>query len=167
MAEDTTFGISATGLASLLGMALKEENPLEPNPAAGELLRACLAGPLPAEIVTSKSLSARQDNPDPKLASPGKPLGEALLAKTTGLDTIQRIKRHGKKMAGRSESGPEYSVGIAIYYAAIASALIHHNEKITRHSRGNLLRSFTTLKEKLWMPPDLSRHFSKASDLCK
>jgi len=55
----------------------------------------------------------------------------------------------------------------AIYFGAIASALLFHDTKITSYSYPSLAESFKTMTEKRWMAPELARHFSKARNLCK
>jgi len=94
----------------------------------------------------------------------GKPLRKVLLDEETDLRIIEKIKEYGKKLAVREE--PERSAGIAVYYAAIASALVFHEKKITRHSYRYLRDSFEVL-DKNWMPGDLARHITKAHRVCR
>lgn len=54
-----------------------------------------------------------------------------------------------------------------IYYAAIVSALVFHEQKITRHSYEKLQEALTDLDEKQWIPSDLKDLFKKAKAACQ
>jgi hypothetical protein len=56
---------------------------------------------------------------------------------------------------------------MTIYYAAIASSLVHHNEKISQHSYETLGQSFMELAEKKWMALELVQLFSQANRMCQ
>ena len=98
----------------------------------------------------------------------GRPLGELILSPTTDLAVLQTIKAHGKQLASRpgcSES--ERDCGLSLYFAAIASAVLFHSQKITTHSYENLERSFRSLSEKPWMASNLAELFAQAKTLCR
>jgi hypothetical protein len=166
--EETTFGASAKGLANLLGIGMTGKSKAEADRVAGELLRARLAGTLPLDSVVIDALPAIIGRLGQELVPlSGKSLGEALLDPHTDSRTLTRIKAHGKKLAIRKDSDADHAAGVVIYYAAIASALLFRDEKITQHSFANLAYSFDLLLNKPWMPPELSRHFARARKLCK
>ena len=50
------------------------------------------------------------------------------------LELIEKIKRHGKRLSQTTSSEIEHETANVIYYAAIASALLFHDEK-TGHRR--------------------------------
>ncbi|KPL20813.1 MAG: hypothetical protein AMJ75_11170 [Phycisphaerae bacterium SM1_79] len=70
-------------------------------------------------------------------------------------------------MASWKRSEPEHAVAVAIYYAAIASALVFHDVKVTTHSYESLEASFTRLINKPWMSAELNSLFIRALKLCR
>ena len=169
--KESTFGASVKGLAGLLGVGVGKDVPQDAasaDKAAGELIRARLAGTLPLDTAVVDALPAILGKLQEELLPlAGRPLGEVLLDSDTELDAIKSIKDYGKKLAARGDSQADHSAAIAIYFAAIASALLFHGEKITSYNYEYLVGSFGELIEGTWIPPELTRHFSKAQRLCK
>ncbi len=169
MDEESTYGLSPERLARLLGIG--EEGPAkdraEGEQAAGRLLRARLEGTLPLESKVVDALPAVLGHLCRELLPlKGRPLGDVLLDPTVEIEAIKELKDYGKKLARRSRSEAEKASAVAIYYAAIASALLFHDEKISGHSYKSLKGSFSMLIGKEWMVPELARHFSKAHKAC-
>ena len=98
-----------------------------------------------------------------------RPVQEILLDESSSLATLKRVKNYGKKLARRQiESGStDDIVAVAIYYAAIASALVHHQQRITSYDGSYLGRSFSFLAEKSWMSPELTCLFHRAAGVCQ
>ena len=90
-----------------------------------------------------------------------------MLDEATELRVLKRVKDYGKQLASREDSDVEHAVSITIYFAAIASALLFCDHKITSYTYPALGEAFGTLIDKPWMTPELARHFSKARKLCK
>ena len=169
--KESTFGATVKGLAGLLGVGVGKDVPQDAasvDKAAGELLRARLAGTLPLDTAVVDALPAVLGKLQEELLPlAGKPLGEVLLDSDTELNAIKSIKDYGKKLAARRDSQADHSASIAIYFAAIASALLFHGEKITSYSYEHLRESFNELIEGTWIPSELAIHFSKACRLCE
>ena len=168
--KTTTFGISSERLARLLGIGLaldEQEQGTHEQPKA-ELLRARLAGTLPLAPDVVDALPAIFGRLSKELIPlSGKTLDEVLRDPDVSLDVIQTVKDYAKDLASRAGSEADHAASIAIYYAAIASAVLFHGKKITRHSFESLAESFETLGHKSWIPSDILRHFSKARKLCE
>ena len=165
--DTTTFGLEPRCLADLLrvGLGTSDSSKAKNAEATAELIRAHLAGPLPPDTVVIEALPAilgamRNE----LLPENGRPIGELLLDGDTSLEVTERVKDHGKRLAGRSE--PNRSVGIAIYYTAIASALVFHDKKITKHSYSYLRDSFDAINRN-WMTLEIQRHIAKALRICR
>ena len=73
----------------------------------------------------------------------------------TELDIIKKVKAYSKEISSGIKGQPDYEVAAAIYYGAIASALLFHNKKITTHSYEKLVTSFKRMIEKSWISTDL------------
>jgi hypothetical protein len=132
------------------------------------LLRKRLAAALPfTEIVMDRLTEAMEGVRRELLPVSGKPLGDLLSSASAELTVLDTIKVRGKKLAaaaGASES--ERDTGLTIYFAAIASALVYHGQKISSHSSETLERSFAMLSEMQWMTPELVELFHKARQVC-
>lgn len=169
--KESTFGASVKGLAGLLGVGVGKDVPQDAasvDKAAGELLRARLSGTLPLDTAIVDALPAILGKLQEELLPlAGLSLGGVLLDANTELSAIKSIKDYGKKLAARRDSQADHSAAIAIYFAAIASALLFHGEKITSYSYEHLRESLNELIEDTWIPSELSRHFSKARKMCE
>ena len=112
-------------------------------------------------------LSALLDRPCDRISVlQGKSTGELLLADDTDPSIFRIIKGHGKEMVRRAHSKTERDVGITLYYAAIAGALVCHGKKISDFSHAALARSLGTLAAKRWLPEPLVELFRQAHRYC-
>ena len=169
--KESTFGATVKGLHGLLGVGVGKDVPQDAasvDKAAGELLQARLAGTLPLDTAVVDALPAILGKLQGELLPlAGKSLGEVLLDANTELNAIKSIKDYGKKLAARRDSEADHSAATAIYFAAIASALLFHGERITSYSYEHLRESFNELRESTWIPSELYRHLSKACRMCE
>ncbi|UCD51656.1 MAG: hypothetical protein JSW27_03305 [Phycisphaerales bacterium] len=161
-----TFGLDSEKVIRLLQIAAErpqpDARPDEPEVKA-ELLRDKLAETLSLYEAQSDELPARQTQMACAIADlAGDPIGELLLDPATDLALIRRIKDHGRKISESANSTPERHVGNAIYYAAIAAALLFHGTHITTHSSTDLNKSLQRLASETWISDSLSRLFGKA-----
>ena len=165
--DSTTFGASPKRIAELLdiGVELEELSEEAKAETMAELLRARFAGPLPLETAVVEALPTVIGKLCHNLLPlGGKPLKEVLLSNKTDICVIKRVKEYGKKLAGQAD--PHHTVGIAVYYTAIASAVLFHDEKITQHSYKYVADSLDEIT-KDWMPTELAHHLSRASEACR
>lgn len=96
----------------------------------------------------------------------GLPLGDLLQDSQTKIAIIRRIKDFAKELGNSAQDTIERDVALAVYFAAIAGALLFHSVKISEYSYKELEQSFNTLTGHDWIPPDLSRLFKKANEYC-
>jgi len=168
--KPTTFGMENKHLAKLLGVGVEQSPSGDPSSheIKADLLRASLRGTLPLDSAVVEALPALLGRlREEILPLEGKPLGEVLLDERTELGVLDRIREHWKGRSAASSGEAAHAVAITIYFAAIASALLFHDTKITAHSYPSLAESFKTMTEKRWMASELARHFSKARKLCR
>ena len=97
----------------------------------------------------------------------GRSLGEVLLSPQSDIHLLQAVKDCSKAMSAALDSRYETALATTIYYASLASALVHHDRKITQHPFETLDESFTLLIEKDWMAPELTELFSRARGICQ
>ncbi len=90
-----------------------------------------------------------------------------LLAPQSDLVVLENVKDHAKELGTRAGSDIEREVALALYFAAIAAALLHHKTKISEHPWKHLEQSFRTLSRRPWIPADLLQLFTTAADHCK
>ncbi len=168
--DSTTFGQSPERLARLLGLGMEtsSDGETDPETSKAELLRLRLVGTLPLETVVIDAIPAIAGRLcEALLPLRGKALGEAILDQTTELDMLKKVKDYSKKLASRDDSEAEHTVSVTIYFAAIASALLFHDCRITSYTYPSLAEAFGSLIDKPWLTPELARHFAKARKLCE
>jgi len=171
MRKDSTLGLNPESLARLLGIALysdPDEGKDKSTDTTAQLLKARLAGTLPLDTTVVEELPAilgqlRKD----LMPLGGRTLGEALIDPKSDLGVIKKIRRYAKKMASRKRSEADRAVAVAIYYAAIANALVFHDVKVTTHSYESLEASFAKLINKPWISAELNILFVRALKLCQ
>lgn len=169
MDAKSTLGIPPERVARLLAIGTEGPypGPESADEASARLLRDRLAGPLPLEESVVDALPVVLGRFCREvLPMAGRPLGEILADSTASRDALELIKDYGKILSHRHRDTAQQSVAIAIYYAAIAAALVHHGHKITAHSYEKLATAFGRLIEKKWMEDDMARLFAQAKDIC-
>lgn len=97
----------------------------------------------------------------------GKTLCRVMLDEKTPLELLEAIKTFGKRLSFTVVHETESSIGVTLYHASIAGALVHHGEKISRSSYGDLGDNFDLLIGKKWMLKELVGMLTKARDICR
>jgi hypothetical protein len=88
---------------------------------------------------------------------------DCLLAANTPLPVLQEIKEYHQRIAGTSGSHAERRVATAVYFAAIASALVFQQQRMTSYSDGALREALSKLLAKSWLAPELKALLEKAT----
>jgi hypothetical protein len=107
---------------------------------------------------------------EPARRGPGsldRSLREALLDPECSMPLLQAIKDHSKRLSAMVTSGSETLVTTTIYYAAIAAALVHHGQRITKYSSENLAERFSLLAQRAWIDGDVRWLFAQAAEVCR
>ena len=97
----------------------------------------------------------------------GGTIGALLLDPEADLTAIAYLKDYAKESAKTEDDGSSREIATALYYAAIASALVFHGKKITGLSKHELDISFSALAETPWITPDIVELFKTAQIICK
>ena len=133
-----------------------------------DMLYDVLMRTLPVEPLVVESLPSVIKGLSHRLHSlAGQPIVELLKNPATDIDTIRKIKQYAKESGTATDSEDKKDVFLAVYYAAIASALLFHNEKITQHSYNDLEQFFSSFMEKDWIIEEIKGLFRKAWIHCK
>lgn len=152
----------------LLGFALAADQPAAPpdeNEQRGDLLCDLLRCPLPAHGVPCNA-----DVPPASITHGGlrsvfgPSIRELLQDSKTDLAVLQRVKDYAKTLGRDAGSDVEKDVFLAIYFAAIAAAMVFHNERITEHTDQDLTQFLDSFAHAAWMPRDLAGLLSSAKE---
>ena len=167
--EPTTSGLDPDKLQYLLRFCSEPDQAkglVDSDQRKAELLQDLLAGTLPIEspidnmseqfITLCKISGINSENT----------VRDLLLDPRTNLRELKTIRDYFKKKSKSADSDTEQTA-TAIYYAAIAQALIVHDLKITKFSYKDLLKAYSLLIETKWIPPDLSDLYRKACEYCQ
>jgi hypothetical protein len=175
MAKDpTTFGLKPEKLGKLLNIcsdpdkSKKNEINIDVNQQRAELLQDRLAetlltgslkkSPLRKELTQLCRMSG--------LAA-GESIRNLLCNNNTDIELLRKVKEHSKGLAHNTSETTEHDAGNAIYFAAIACALIYHNKRISKFSYEHLANSFNTFSKMEWVSSDLCDLFEKACKYCQ
>ena len=93
-------------------------------------------------------------------------LSQLLMNAQTDLAILRTLKDYAKALSRCGAQGPEHTAAIVVYYAAIASALVFHGKRITRHSYETLRGAFSQLAEKNWLPREVKELFRRGREAC-
>jgi len=165
------FNLSIEQSTNLLKLALEQDHQKkiqDTEKERAELLLDMLSSKLPTNPALLESLPTVLRSLSEELQSvSGLPLGKLLQNPKTKTTLLRRIKDFGKELGASANNEIERDVAFAIYYAAIAGALVFHNVKISEYSHKQLEQSFETLSRHTWIPPNLSALYRKACKHCK
>jgi hypothetical protein len=92
----------------------------------------------------------------------GSSIEELLLDGKTQPPVLMQIKEYAKERGTSAKDETEREAALAMYYAAIASALVHHNAKISDHPCTHQKEAFSKLGRTDWMPSSLTTLFQAA-----
>ena len=169
--KSKTFGLTPKKLANLLkiGSDVKDsDDRMSPEQEKTELLYDRLADLFPLDSAQQGAFPFIQDHLSSVLnLQRNEAVGEILQNSKSDIVVIRRIKGYYNKLSEHTDSKNECDVAVAIYYAAIACALVFHNEKISKFSYRRLERSFSSLISKSWISTELIKLFTEAHQLCQ
>ncbi|MBM4039936.1 MAG: hypothetical protein FJ290_15645 [Planctomycetes bacterium] len=137
MAHRSTYGLTSRQLGRLLAIGREPRDEGEKAEAAG--IAAALR-----EMLADAELGAPLCAPSPPLAA------------------LERAKNHWKELAEGGEDAAQRAAATALYYAAIAQALVGCGERITHLPAERQARGFARLEAKPWVPAELRDLFRRA-----
>jgi hypothetical protein len=155
---------------SLLRICLGEEDPnadrTEEKDRAN-VLHDLLGSKLPVNPALLESLPPvlRALSEELKSVS-GLPLGDLLQDSKTKIAIIRRIKDFAKELGNSTKDKIERDVALALYFAAIAAALVFHDARISQYNYKQLEQSFEKLGRHDWITPGLAALYEGAQKCC-
>ena len=169
--KQTTFGLGPEEVANLFMRCSdvgQSKEPVDEDEVKAMLLNDWLSESIPQRQPPCQELPARQPDLTHTMgALTGQPLRTLIEDKSTGTGLLTGIKVHAKELYASAESESQRHVANTIYYAAIASALVLHNRKITSYSYADMAKSFGILSRETWIPNGLRRLFRQACERCQ
>ena len=171
MKKTSTFGLRLDQMQNLFLLGTGEPDPTDEegdNKAMADLLREQLTCALPEHSLLFDALvmMMEQQGYDTQPLA-GRPLGQVLSGPGSDIALLRAIKECSKTLSCTLDSEAEMALATTIYYAALAGALVHHDEKITQNSYDKLDESFALLSEKKWMAQELAELFSQGRRICR
>jgi len=122
-----------------------------------------LRSKLPLEGTFKKTLPAMIQSLSEELKTlSGSSIEELLLDAKTETRILIEIKEYAKERGTSAQNETEREVALAVYYAAIASALVYHNARISEHPCKYLKDAFSKLGKNDWLPSSLIALFQVA-----
>jgi hypothetical protein len=169
--KKTTYGLSPRQLIRLLAIGRKGgDAPIgaSVSKTPAEILGGILSSTLPLDPDSPNSLPVVLDWTGRKvLSASGRKIGDLLAEPKTDLEVLRGLKEYGKTLASGTSAKAKQAASTAIYYAAIASALVFHNRRITQLSKEKLRAAYSKLQEKASDFPEIQNLFRKALALCE
>jgi hypothetical protein len=169
--ESTAIGVNPEQLQRLFNIGRDTKTPdkkMGGKQKKAEMLRRWLSQTLPLDKSQTNMLPAVLGQLCHTMGVlAGETIVSLLHSPSTDISLIERIKQYGKELSSRAESKAEHEAATALYYAAIAHALVFHGERITRFSYKKLENSFSRLVKEKWISKELSVLFKIAGKYCK
>jgi hypothetical protein len=167
MAKDTdSLDLTDRQKTRLLHLALGPSDAAKPrneDEEKGDLLHDILRCSLPLRDGPHEGSRADATASSQGLRSVvGPPIGELLQDPKTSVAVLKEIKRYAKARGTQAASEREKDVFLAIYFAAIAGALVYHGEHISEHKGTDLARFFGYCVSAEWTPGGLRELFERA-----
>jgi len=157
-------------VAALLSMGRTDDSHLGTTAehTVGAVLRRILEAPVSMAPSLSESVPAVLGRECAQLeARTGQPLMQILLDEDVHLTALTTLKEYATVLGRRRLNAADEGACRTVYYAAIASALVFHGARITRHSYEGLEEGFAALAAKPWMVLELRDLFSRAQGICQ
>lgn len=170
MEKKSTYGLRLDQMAGLFAMGADDPDPAaerSDDETLRDLLSELLTGTDPQKSLLRETLAMMVGgSPEGAAALADRPLGEVLLDPHSDMDLLGAIKETSKTLSCTLDSKTETALARTVYFAALASALVHHDTKITQNSYQTLAESLALLMDKRWMVPELVELFSRARRIC-
>lgn len=169
MRHDKPKTISRTMMHQLVNLIFEKDSgsPVNPPDQKSELLEEKMAAALPKDFFNQGHLSIHLSTLcDISGISKTETFKSVIKNDKVELGLLIKMKDYFKNLSGKSTTEMEHQIYNSIYYAAIASALLYHHERITRYSYEELATNFTRLLKEDWLPNYILKLYQEAQSYC-
>jgi len=90
-------------------------------------------------------------------------LREALLDQTTDIELLQELKRFGRRQARTPGDELPADVASVVYFGAMAAALVHQDERISKSADDVLAHGFQLAAQADWVDPAIKALLNQAA----
>ena len=166
--KTTTFGLSSETLIELLHIGEDIESDTQSEDAAqSEQLKWLLSENLPVESSLLRSMpNMISNNEEITSFLGGDTIEKMLIDSRTDILHIRRIKTYFKLLSASEKNSCRRNAAIVIYYAAIAHALVYHQDLITNATYESISRHLSLLLENSWLDERIADLLEKAHWIC-
>jgi hypothetical protein len=169
--KNTTFGLSPGKISNLLKVCTEScsnEVDIENKQNKSELLQDRLS----ETLLTGSSKNSPVSKELTHLCNisgiaAGEPIRNLLINPGTDIELIKKIKEYGKNLSQDAKTDVALDTANAIYYAAIAHALIYQDLKITKFSYKELEKALSFFTQTDWVSTELLNLFNIAAQYCQ
>lgn len=171
MQKKSTFGLTPAQLGRLLAVSARaadSADAMAEDQAREMLLQEYLSRRLSEEPLLAKILLQQTCRPVAEIQLLlERTMKATLLDPRCDLAFLQAIKDHNKRLSAMIASGPQTLMTATLYYAAVAAALVYHNQRISRYTIENLAERFSALTQRSWIDGELRDLFLHAAAVCR
>ena len=161
---DSTLGMKSQDLAQLLVIGRDApEKDATPEVTPGHLLDDLLARRISLDVDCAGSFPNVLGRAcDEIVPHADRTLADVLFDPKADVAALMALKDYGKRLVRGAWSDAERAAATALYYGAIAAALVIHGRRITEHPVEKVDSGLAELEAMAWTPPRLVELFAKA-----
>jgi hypothetical protein len=168
--RSTTFGLTPENISDLLKVCVEScgnDVDMENKQNKSELLQDRLS----ETLLTGSSKNSPLSKELTHLCyisgiAAGESIRSLLINPETDIELIKKIKEYGKNLYQDAKTDVAMDTANAIYYAAIAHALIYQDLKITKFSYEELEKAFSFFTQTDWVSTELLNLLTSAAQFC-
>jgi hypothetical protein len=166
--KSSTFGLSLDKIGELLGIGSDSGGKPGADESKTDLLLDRLAQPLLPDTAMSRFVPDMPEYLVSVISSNESiHVSDLLFNKEVNIALLRRLKNDNGRMSQQADTRVRKDVAVALYYAAIASALVFHHLKISDFRLEDLDKAFQKLQKKEWISQDLRDLYGKAASICR
>lgn len=170
-AKKSTFGLTPVQLGRLLAVSawtVDSADAMMEDQAKAMLLQEYLNRRLADEPSFVEEWRSGLNQPAAGIQSLlNRSVKETLLDPQCDLAVLKAIKDHSKRLSAMVASGSQALIAATIYYGAVASAMVYHDQRISRYTYENLGARFLALTQRSWVDRELRELFALAAAACR
>lgn len=169
--KSNSYNLDSEKMVALLRIGKLDEqinNRETPQVNLEEAIMFHLSHPMPLKGIVRKCATAIPELVTNALyVCNSKCVGRLLQDHDTSIGQLEELKSVYRRSSMKAMPSENKTAAVAIYYAAIAKALVSHGQKISTFSYKQLNRAFTALIKKQWIPDYIKQLYRQAAKICQ